>query len=112
MSNKQLNDQSANEILDIVVDMLIEIEARAEQFPQEDSVEIDISEFLEELLQKSPNHLVPTVRAAIARFVEVAPRYIFVPPWMRERASRTHQIAAEPLTPPPCCARYSSETQP
>jgi len=80
-----MNDQSAKEILDIIVDMLAKIEERAEQYPQENSSEIIVSVFLEDLLARVPGHLEPVVRAAIARFVEVAPPHVFVPYWLREQ---------------------------
>lgn len=84
---QKMCDQSAKELLDIIVDMLSETERAATMFPRENSAEISVSDFLESLQAKAPAHLQSVVHSAIARFVEVAPRHVFVPYWLRERHS-------------------------
>ena len=76
------------DILDIIVDMMCEIENDANMFPKENSAEIGVWDFLQSLLANAPTHLQPVVHSSIARFVEVAPRDVFVPRRLRTEGAR------------------------
>ena len=82
-----MSDDASIELLNLVIDILSDIENEAAMFPNENSPSISVSDFLSVLLAKAPAHLQPAVHSATERFVEVAPRRVFVPHWLRVRHS-------------------------
>lgn len=82
-----MSENASNELLNLIVDILSGIENEAAMFPEENSPVISASDLLQVLLAEAPTHLQPAIHSAIARFVEVAPRHVFVPYWLQEQHS-------------------------
>lgn len=80
----EATDRKAAEMLDLAISIIAEVESDAAMFPQENSAEISVSDFLREMAARAPTHLRSAVRAAIEKAAANAPRHVFVPSWMRE----------------------------